>query len=133
MKPTAHLRDNSACLPRHPAVAYSFSLGLWHAREAQDVRHHRSRSAHWRCHIRVGWAFGRLNAFRSPSMPATSSESESFGGFSIRRDGGFSAARWREHDTRFLTRFGLSFASEFFGLTETPRFSSSFRSMVRVD
>ena len=26
----------------------------------------------------------------------------------------------REHDTRFLSRYGLSFASEFFGLTETP-------------
>jgi len=69
----------------------------------------------------IGWAFGRLDAFRSPSMPATSSESAKL--------------RWvqhadvvadfrqhveRDHDTRFLTRYGLSFASEFFGLTETP-------------
>ena len=68
-----------------------------------------------------GWAAGRLSALRSPSMPETSPESEKL--------------RWvqhadviadfrqhveREHDTRFLSRYGLSFASEFFGLTETP-------------
>ena len=68
-----------------------------------------------------GWAAGRLSALHSPSMPETSPESEKL--------------RWvqhadviadfrqhveREHDTRFLSRYGLSFASEFFGLTETP-------------
>lgn len=69
----------------------------------------------------AGWVFGRWSAFRSPSIPTTSPESEKL--------------RWvqhadvvadfrqhveREHDTRFLSRFGLSFASEFFGLTESP-------------
>ena len=69
----------------------------------------------------VGWAFGRLNAFRSPSMPATSSESEKLRWVQhadVMAD--FRQHVEREHDTRFLTRFGLSFASEFFGLTETP-------------
>ncbi len=69
----------------------------------------------------AGWVLCRLDAFRASSIPATSSESEKL--------------RWvqhadvvadfrqhveREHDTRFLSRYGLSFASEFFGLTETP-------------
>lgn len=64
---------------------------------------------------------GRFTALRSPSMRETSPESEQL--------------RWiqhadvvvdfrqhveQEHDTRFLSRYGLSFASEFFGLTETP-------------
>jgi hypothetical protein len=68
-----------------------------------------------------GWAAGRLSALRSPSIPETSPESEKL--------------RWvqhadviadfrqhveREHDTRFLSRYGLSFASEFFALTGTP-------------
>jgi hypothetical protein len=68
-----------------------------------------------------GWAFGRFSALRQPSMRETSPESEKL--------------RWiqhadvvvdfrqhveREHDARFLTRYGLSFTSEFFGLTETP-------------
>jgi hypothetical protein len=69
----------------------------------------------------AGWVFCRLDAFRASRLPETSSESEKL--------------RWvqhadvvadfrqhveREHDTRFLSRYGLSFASEFFGLTETP-------------
>ena len=68
-----------------------------------------------------GWALGRLSALRSPSMRETSPESEKL--------------RWVQHadvvadfrqhvegeqDTRFLSRYGLSFASEFFGLTESP-------------
>jgi hypothetical protein len=69
----------------------------------------------------AGWVLCRLDALRQPSMSATSPQSEQL--------------RWvqhadvvadfrqhveREHDTRFLSRYGLSFASEFFGLTETP-------------
>jgi hypothetical protein len=69
----------------------------------------------------AGWVLCRLDALRQPSIPATSAQSEQL--------------RWvqhadvvadfrqhveREHDTRFLSRYGLSFASEFFGLTETP-------------
>jgi hypothetical protein len=69
----------------------------------------------------AGWALCRLDAFRASAIPATSPESKNL--------------RWvqhadvvadfrqhveREHDTRFLSRYGLSFASEFFGLTETP-------------
>ena len=69
----------------------------------------------------AGWVLCRLDVLRQPSIPATSPQSEQL--------------RWvqhadvvadfrqhveREHDTRFLTRYGLSFASEFFGLTETP-------------
>jgi hypothetical protein len=68
-----------------------------------------------------GWILCRLDAFRASAIPATSPESEKL--------------RWvqhadvvadfrqhveLEHDTRFVTRYGLSFASEFFGLTETP-------------
>ena len=68
-----------------------------------------------------GWVLCRLDAFRASAIPETSPESEKL--------------RWvqhadavadfrqhveREHDTRFLTRYGLSFASEFFGLPETP-------------
>ena len=68
-----------------------------------------------------GWVLCRVDAFRASAIPETSPESEKL--------------RWvqhadvvadfrqhveREHDTRFLTRYGLSFASEFFGLTETP-------------
>ena len=69
-----------------------------------------------------GWLFGRFSADRAePRMPETSPQAEQL--------------RWvqhadvvadfrqhveQEHDTRFLSRYGLSFASEFFGLTETP-------------
>ena len=69
----------------------------------------------------AGWVLCRLDALRQPSIPATLPQSEQL--------------RWvqhadvvadfrqhveLEHDTRFLSRYGLSFASEFFGLTETP-------------
>jgi len=112
----------SACLPQHPAVAYLclvrpmtppvklktfgiVALVLVIAIAA----------------FAAGWVLCRLDAFRASSIPATSPESEKL--------------RWvqhadavadfrqhveREHDTRFLSRFGLSFASEFPGLTETP-------------
>jgi hypothetical protein len=68
-----------------------------------------------------GWLFGRFSAMRGPGMRETSPEAEPL--------------RWvqhadviadfrqhveQEHDMRFLSRYGLSFASEFFGLTETP-------------
>jgi hypothetical protein len=69
----------------------------------------------------AGWVLCRLDALHQPSMPATSPQSEQL--------------RWvqhadvvsdfrqhveREHDMRFLSRYGLSFASEFPGLTDTP-------------
>ena len=69
----------------------------------------------------TGWVVCRLDFYRPSALPATSPQSEQL--------------RWvqhadviadfrqhveREHDTRFVTRYGLSFASEFFGPTETP-------------
>jgi hypothetical protein len=69
----------------------------------------------------AGRVLCRLDAFRQPSIPATSPQSEQL--------------RWvqhadpvadfrqhveREHDTRFLSRYGLSFASEFPGVPDTP-------------
>jgi hypothetical protein len=69
----------------------------------------------------AGWVLCRLDRYRPSAIPATSPQSEQL--------------RWvqhadviadfrqhveREQDTRFVTRYGLSFASEFFGLTETP-------------
>jgi hypothetical protein len=68
-----------------------------------------------------GWVFGRFTALRSPSMPETSPESEKLRWIQhadVVAD--FRQHIKREHDTRFLSRYGLSFASEFFGLTETP-------------
>jgi hypothetical protein len=68
-----------------------------------------------------GWAFGRFSALRSPSMRETSPESEKLRWIQhadVVAD--FRQHVEREHDTRFLSRYGLSFASEFFGLTETP-------------
>jgi hypothetical protein len=68
-----------------------------------------------------GWVFGRHAALRQPSMRETSPESEKLR-WVQRADvvADFRQHVEREHDTRFLTRYGLSFASEFFGLTETP-------------
>jgi len=71
--------------------------------------------------LAAGWALCRLDAFHPWAVPATSPESEKL--------------RWvqhadpvadfrqhveREHDMRFLSRYGLSFASEFPGLMDTP-------------
>ena len=68
-----------------------------------------------------GWVLGRLSAFRGPTIPETCAEAEKL--------------RWvkhadvvadfrrhveHEHDTRFLSVFGLSFSTEFPGLDDSP-------------
>ena len=68
-----------------------------------------------------GWVVCRLESFRTASIPATSPQSEQLRWIQhadVVAD--FRQHVEREHDTRFLSRYGLSFASEFFGLTETP-------------
>jgi hypothetical protein len=68
-----------------------------------------------------GWVLCRLDAFHASAIPETSSESEKLRWIQhadVLAD--FRQHVEREHDTRFVTRYGLSFASEYFGLTETP-------------
>ena len=68
-----------------------------------------------------GWMLGRFSALRSPSMRETSPESQKLRWIQhadVVAD--FRQHVERDHDTRFLSRYGLSFTSEFFGLTETP-------------
>ena len=68
-----------------------------------------------------GWVLRSLEEFHPWAIPATSPQSEKLrwvqhadvvADFRRHVEG--------EHDTRFVTRYGLSFASEFFGLPETP-------------
>jgi hypothetical protein len=71
--------------------------------------------------LAAGWVLCRLDALRQPSIPETSPESEKL--------------RWvehadvvadfrqhveQEHDTRFVSEYGLGFGTEFPGLTDTP-------------
>lgn len=68
-----------------------------------------------------GWLFGRFSALRQPSIPETSPQADELRWIQhadVIAD--FRQNVEQEHDTRFLTRYGLSFASEFFGLPETP-------------
>jgi hypothetical protein len=68
-----------------------------------------------------GWVLCRVDTFRDAAIPETSPESERLRWVQhadVVED--FRRHVEREHDTRFLTRYGLSFTSEFFGLTETP-------------
>ena len=69
----------------------------------------------------VGWLLGRWDAYGTPSMPASSPESQELR-WVQRADvvADFRQQVEREHDMRFLSRYGLSFASEFPGLTDTP-------------
>ena len=69
----------------------------------------------------AGWAVCRLDVFPPSAIPATSSQSEKLRW--IQHTDVVADFRQRveqDHDTRFVTRYGLSFASEFFGLPETP-------------
>ena len=69
----------------------------------------------------AGWVFGRWSAERSEGMRETSPEAEPLRWIQhadVIAD--FRQHVEQEHDKRFLSRYGLSFASEFFGLSETP-------------
>ena len=68
-----------------------------------------------------GWVLCGLEARHEPSMPETSPQSEQLRWVQhadVLAD--FRRHVEGEHDTRFVTRYGLSFTSEFFGLPETP-------------
>jgi hypothetical protein len=69
----------------------------------------------------AGWALCRLDVFRPSAIPATSPESEKLHWVQHADPvADFRQHVEREHDMRFLSRYGLSFASEFPGLTDTP-------------
>jgi hypothetical protein len=68
-----------------------------------------------------GWVLCRLDVERQPGVRETSPEAVPLRWIQhadVMAD--FRQHVEQEHDTRFLTRYGLSFASEYFGLRETP-------------
>lgn len=69
----------------------------------------------------AGWVLGRWSAFRTPSRPDTCAEADKLRWVdhaNLQED--FRQHVVREHDMRFLSVFGLSFATEFPGLQDTP-------------
>jgi hypothetical protein len=69
----------------------------------------------------AGWVVYRLDVYRPWAIPATSPESEKLR-WILHADpvADFRQHVEREHDTRFLSRYGLSFVSDFPGLIDTP-------------
>ena len=69
----------------------------------------------------AGWMLGRWSAFHTPSGPTTCAEADKLRWVehaNLQED--FRQHVEREHDMRFLSVFGLSFATEFPGLQDTP-------------
>jgi hypothetical protein len=69
----------------------------------------------------AGWVLGRRSALHPPRIPDTCAEADKLRWVehaNVQED--FRQHIEREHDMRFLSIFGLSFASEFPGLQDTP-------------
>jgi hypothetical protein len=69
----------------------------------------------------AGWGLGRWSALRPPRIPDVCAQADKLrwvASANVQED--FRQHVERDHDTRFLHIFGLSFASEFPGLQDTP-------------
>jgi hypothetical protein len=67
----------------------------------------------------AGWVLCRLDVFRPFAIPATSPESDKLR-WVQHADPVADFRQHVEHDTRFLSRYGLGFGSEFPGLNDSP-------------